>query len=162
MTFQGGVNNAGVIFLIDTDGTGFKKLYDFTNSANGNYPYGSSTISGGKLYGMASSMAPVTQGGVVFSFQDSLTGINELVTNKSISVYPNPSNGKFNVQLSETSSQLSVEVYNVLGEKVLSQLSTVNYPLSIDLVGNPPGVYFYRITDKQGSQIATGKLMIQK
>jgi hypothetical protein len=92
-----------------------------------------------------------------------LLAVNEVKPNMvSAVVYPNPSNGKFNVQLSETSSQLSVEVYNVLGEKVLSQLSTVNYPLSIDLSSQPTGIYLYRVTNKDGAPIASGKLVISR
>jgi uncharacterized repeat protein (TIGR03803 family) len=51
MTEEGGLNSEGVIFSIDTDGNGYKDLLDF-NYTNGEYPYGSLTLSKGKLFGM--------------------------------------------------------------------------------------------------------------
>lgn len=52
MTVLGGVNNVGVIFKIETDGTGYQKLLDFDVS-NGAMPYSSLIISGSVLYGIA-------------------------------------------------------------------------------------------------------------
>jgi len=79
----------------------------------------------------------------------------------SFDVYPNPSNGVFTLQ--DKSYELrakSMEVYNVLGEKVYSQLSIVNSQLSINLSRQPSGIYLYRITDDSGKLLDTGKLIV--
>ena len=52
MTNYGGANDNGNIFKIETDGTGFQVLYDFSGSNDGAYPYGSLAVSGSTLYGM--------------------------------------------------------------------------------------------------------------
>ena len=90
------------------------------------------------------------------------TGISTIVNNSSLNIYPNPSNGVFTFQASIVTSQLSVVIYNLLGEKVYSKLSIVNSPLSIDLRNLPNGIYLYRVIKKDGSLLGDGKLIIQK
>ena len=51
MTTGGGTNNAGTVFSLKTDGTGFQSLFSF--SATNGSPFGSLTVSGSTLYGMA-------------------------------------------------------------------------------------------------------------
>ncbi|MGP8214295.1 MAG: choice-of-anchor tandem repeat GloVer-containing protein [Bacteroidia bacterium] len=48
---QGGVNDYGLIFSINPDGSGYKDMFDFDGS-NGSYPLGSLTLYGSLLYGM--------------------------------------------------------------------------------------------------------------
>jgi uncharacterized repeat protein (TIGR03803 family) len=50
----GGSSGAGTIFAINTDGTGFTNLYNFTNVINGGYPIAGLILSGNTLYGTAS------------------------------------------------------------------------------------------------------------
>ena len=52
MTIYAGANAKGVIFRINTDGSGFTKLFDFDGTNSGANPYGSLVVSGTKLYGM--------------------------------------------------------------------------------------------------------------
>ncbi|MBI5684959.1 MAG: hypothetical protein HZC54_07750 [Verrucomicrobia bacterium] len=53
MTYKGGGNDKGVIFKINTDGTGYANLHTFgSNDDDGASPYGSLTLSGSTLYGM--------------------------------------------------------------------------------------------------------------
>jgi uncharacterized repeat protein (TIGR03803 family) len=53
MTEEGGKDDEGNIFSIDTNGAHYKDLWDFdVISDDGRYPYGSVTLSGNKLYGM--------------------------------------------------------------------------------------------------------------
>lgn len=97
-------------------------------------------------------------------------GINE-IGNKNIEVtaYPNPGNGVFNLTLhhpalapGETGSQ-TIEVYNMLGEKVHSNPFTIhNSQFTIDLSNQPNGIYLYRVLDETGHLIGEGKLEIQK
>ncbi len=52
MTYSGGLNHLGVLFKININGTGFKRLVDFDGINKGSYPIGSLTLSGNQLYGM--------------------------------------------------------------------------------------------------------------
>ena len=90
-----------------------------------------------------------------------ITGIGKIAGNNNISVYPNPSNGKFSVELKVNSEKLKVEIYNVLGEKIYSQYSLPNTQYQIDLSKEPSGIYFYRVTTGKGELIGNGKLIIQ-
>jgi len=78
-----------------------------------------------------------------------------------IKVYPNPSKGKFTVKPTVVSGQCSVEIYNVLGEKIRSfEVSGQNN--EIDLSNQTNGVYLYRVVAENGELVGEGKLIIQK
>ncbi len=168
MTFDGGQYTEGLLFSLDTNGNNFKDLYDL-NSAKGNLPYGSFTLSGHELYGMTSAGGAYTEG-VIFGCDTAggLTGINNLIAaTGSVNVYPNPSNGVFTVQMENgkwkmENEKATIEVYNLLGERKYSQFSILNSQLLLDLSSNPDGVYLYRITATDGELIGEGKLIIQK
>ncbi len=52
----GGVSGYGTIFMVQTDGTGYKLLHEFPdNAAEGRYPIGSLILCGSTLFGMAQS-----------------------------------------------------------------------------------------------------------
>jgi len=163
MTNYGGTSSLCLIFSIDTDRTGFKDLFDF-NTSKGAYPAGSLTLSGNTFYG-TTSYGGSHFDGVVFKLQDTsiVTSSNKLTpTPASINVYPNPSGGTFTFQTSVVRGQLSVEVYNVLGEKVYSQSTIDKAQWTVNLTSQPDGVYFYRIISNTGSLIQSGKLLIEK
>jgi hypothetical protein len=90
------------------------------------------------------------------------TGIDVMGNSSSITVYPNPNNGSFTMLImnGEVGARM-VEIYNVLGEKVYSQLTTQSTN-SIDLSSKAGGVYFYRILTESGAVLGEGKLVILK
>lgn len=94
------------------------------------------------------------------------TGVNEMNDeSENVKVYPNPSGGMFTLAFSHpelVSGTQTIEVYNVLGEKVYSQLSIINYPLLINLNGQTNGVYLYRVISETGEMIGEGKIVIEK
>lgn len=66
MTYQGGANNNGCVFSIDTNGSHYKDILDF-NGSNGKYPYyGKLVFSGGILYGMTGA-GGANNDGCIFS-----------------------------------------------------------------------------------------------
>ena len=98
------------------------------------------------------------------------TGSGQLaVGSGQLIVYPNPNNGVFTVESSVVSlsgesqgSPWSVEIYNVLGEKVYSQSTNHQSQFTINLSDKPSGIYLYRVTKDDGSLIGEGKIVIQK
>jgi photosystem II stability/assembly factor-like uncharacterized protein len=83
-------------------------------------------------------------------------GIEENSLNKSISVYPNPTNGKFCIDLKEPKSKMEVEIYNVLGQKIYESLTQT--PLSTNEINFDPqskGVYLIKINDGETSYTET-------
>ncbi|HXB12270.1 MAG TPA: T9SS type A sorting domain-containing protein [Bacteroidia bacterium] len=89
---------------------------------------------------------------------------NAIAENNEVSVSPNPSNGLFQFKYAIVSGQSSVEIYNVLGEKIYSSTlpQTPRGALNIDLSSQPSGVYMYRLLNEAGALIGSGKLVIQK
>ena len=84
-----------------------------------------------------------------------------------ILLYPNPSKGIFNFQLQGTNQKASIEVYNMLGEKVYQ--APLNPPIgetsettiSLPNVEGGAGIYLYRIISEKGEAIVSGKLVIE-
>jgi len=91
------------------------------------------------------------------------TGISEIQNADVFHIYPNPSNGMFTfIIASEAKQSLSmIEIYNVLGEKVYSRSAQMDGK-SINLSGQPNGVYFYRVISENGELFGEGELVIQK
>jgi N-acetylneuraminic acid mutarotase len=76
------------------------------------------------------------------------SGINSAANStEGILIYPNPFNDIINVNGIENGSL--VEVYTILGEKIIS--TKANDFTSIDLGGQPNGIYFLKITSEKGS-----------
>jgi uncharacterized repeat protein (TIGR03803 family) len=166
MTQVGGTDGDGIIFSIDTNGSGYTPLEVF-NGTLGADPWGSLTIFGDALFGMTNMGGDAdTNYGVIFGYRIPSLGINKLTTNSgAINVYPNPNNGIFTIALSHTelvsASQTSVEIYNVMGERVKSEELRAKSE-EVDLSNQPNGVYFYRVLSENGGLIGDGKLIIQK
>ncbi len=74
-----------------------------------------------------------------------------------ISIFPNPTSGILNINATEVNS--SVEVFNVIGEKVYSN-TLVKGSNSLDLSGLSNGSYFVKMNSN--NQIITKKVIISK
>ena len=87
------------------------------------------------------------------------TGINK-VQNATLSIYPNPSNGKYFVNISDAKdvSKLTIEVTNLLGESIYKSL-ILNPKSELDLSNQANGVYFVRIIG--GEQSLNKKIVKQ-
>ena len=51
MTHEGGIDGAGTVFMVNTDGKDFDVLYSFTNSPDGAYPSSELLLKNGVFYG---------------------------------------------------------------------------------------------------------------
>jgi uncharacterized repeat protein (TIGR03803 family) len=67
MTEEGGPDNLGTVFRINTDGTGYTVLHNFANSTDdGHLPFGALTALGSTLFGTTSQGGHNSNGGTVF------------------------------------------------------------------------------------------------
>ena len=87
--------------------------------------------------------------------------------NNPIKIFPNPNNGNFTLALSNPDSyrdkDCTVEIYNVLGEKVYTEtLHSVQGDKHIDISSQPSGIYFYRVLEQNGDLVGSGKMVIDK
>ena len=86
-----------------------------------------------------------------------VTEVNKLSNSSNISIFPNPTNGKFTTNSEEKIS--AIEIENVLGEKIYP--SSINLNKSeIDLISQPNGVYFISIKTENG--VINKKIIMNK
>lgn len=92
-------------------------------------------------------------------YSQMLNAINQpaLLPN-TINIFPNPGNGRFQISIEDNSSNLEMDIFTVLGQKVFSKKSLSNNDL-IDL-GNSKGIFIYTIKDDY-EIIHKGKLIIK-
>ena len=64
-TILGGTNSVGMIFAVNTNGTGFTSLYSFGLPPDGHYPEAGLVLSGSTLYGTTYT-GGITNGGTIF------------------------------------------------------------------------------------------------
>lgn len=87
-------------------------------------------------------------GGVNFVAETKLSSLG-------LNIYPNPSKGVFNIELKDIGKNASLEVFNTMGTRVISQ----PYKSEIDLSSQPKGVYFIKVTDKE--RMNTSKIIVE-
>ncbi len=86
----------------------------------------------------------------------------KISTASTISLYPNPSSGQFYVDVvTEGTSDVLLNVYNVVGQKVLSQNDFVDKSkqISLDLSSQPKGIYMVEI--RTNFETRTEKVILQ-
>jgi trimeric autotransporter adhesin len=93
----------------------------------------------------------------------SSAGVNQLsAINNRLSIYPNPSSGQFTINLNSSQNHYTIEVYNVMGEKIYQSVN--KSPLGdlgvIDLSAQPAGIYFIYL--KSEEEIEVGKIITTK
>jgi hypothetical protein len=85
----------------------------------------------------------------------SATGIVSANNNSTFTIYPNPANDYFMVD--RTSANSEIELYDVLGNKIWTQLLQTGNT-KIDLSGFNRGMYFFKIISGDRA-FQTGKLI---
>jgi len=84
MTSGGGANYRGVVFSINTDGSGYKDLWDFNDTTNyignstGEYPLGALLLLRGRLYGMT-QLGGYGNDGLIFSIDTAGGGFKDIL-----------------------------------------------------------------------------------
>jgi len=77
----------------------------------------------------------------------------------SVTLYPNPNNGSFTIDMKNIQGEQNLVVYNVLGQSVYtSTLRTASTTINLQ---QAPGVYFFRILSVNGKTLSEGKLIIK-
>jgi len=106
-----------------------------------------------------------TQGSNVFKdtviVHVSGAGINQNKNKVEVNLYPNPNNGSFTINYAGTGKQLMVEVYNVMGQQVLSQQYNVANNSNIPVNGLSEGVYFVKM-NVDNVPVKTEKIIVTK
>jgi len=64
---------------------------------------------------------------------------------ENLVIYPNPSEGLFNLNLKRAFSNIKVSVHNLFGQSILDKELNSTDTISLDLSDKPTGVYFVKI-----------------
>ena len=84
---------------------------------------------------------------------------------KLFDVYPNPSRGKIQLKITNqqlaTSNEYTIEVYNLIGEKVYStnDKPQTSNTFDIDISNSPKGMYFIKMRD--GENFYSEKIVLE-
>lgn len=89
----------------------------------------------------------------------STVGINELLTDKSFLIFPNPSSGNFNISFEGTIMKGNVEILNTMGGKVFTESIFNESTKEIALKNISSGIYFVKVFD--GEKTYCKKLIVQ-
>jgi hypothetical protein len=97
-------------------------------------------------------------------YSANVSGVSDEQMNKEVSVYPNPSNGIFNLQTASfASDKATISVYNLLGETV-QQLPasriTPNQEIKLDLSKLTRGAYIVKI--QADDKVLTRQVLLEK
>ena len=99
-----------------------------------------------------------TSYGADSSFTTTTVGIKENDANK-IGIYPNPSNGKFTINVEKFNTG-EIRIYTMVGSLILSQeINKANN--EFDLSGNGKGMYFIQYINSKSGKSWTEKLIIK-
>lgn len=88
--------------------------------------------------------------------------VNDLVVDNLFSIYPNPNNGEFSIQVNSSSSNnILVEVYDLRGRLILNKSynNSGNLNEKLNLGNVQSGIYLVNVND--GSRKSTKKIVIQ-
>jgi len=76
------------------------------------------------------------------------TGINDVIDNEPIQVYPNPTSGKVQIKFSSApKADTWITVIDIYG-KIILKLKAESRDENLNLSGNSPGLYFIKIDQK--------------
>jgi|AntAceMinimDraft_17_1070374.scaffolds.fasta_scaffold09573_3 hypothetical protein len=102
-----------------------------------------------------------TSGGYYFYNEPTTIGIDNLLINVQITVYPNPAKDRLTVQLSncDFSKEIKLTIINNLGQTI-KQIQIFNALTSIELDNFTHGLYFYQLQNNQ-TILKTGKVIIE-
>ena len=93
-TSDGGSNSLGTVFKLNTNGTGFATIWQFTNSPDGAYPYAGLLANSNTLYG-TTFLGGSNAGGTVFRLNTNGTGFSVLRHLSSIGAPAENSDGAY-------------------------------------------------------------------
>ncbi len=106
---------------------------------------------------------PIYLFGLTFtSFAQNKTASSSAVSAKLIKFYPNPANAAINFEFIQGyDKSLSLQLYNFMGKKVM-EVNVVNALTNVSLNNFYRGVYIFRLTNKNGAVVDSGKFQVVK
>lgn len=80
-------------------------------------------------------------------FSETTNDIKAPQSNSNFAIYPNPNKGQFTIELNNTATESTIEIYDLMGKKVWSKISPEN-KLEIDISNQPKGIYLVKVVNE--------------
>jgi hypothetical protein len=112
-------------------------------------------------YSNITATVPVTFFGtasVSCTFSPCITSIDKTSEGKNIGIFPNPSLGKYKIEIEGVNAPCFIEVFDALGTIIKRQQFDKSDPF-LDISDQPKGVYFIRVSSG-GKEIFRDKLIL--
>lgn len=97
-------------------------------------------------------------------FNVSGLGINDMMLNNNINLFPNPTKGDFNLQFTQANGNYTVNVMNALGQVVANRNITVNgntQTIEFNGLNLDKGIYSVSVLDTDNGAVANQKIVVQ-
>ncbi len=82
-------------------------------------------------------------------------GMNKEKPGEAITVYPNPSGGKFTIKVAEQEKPFHINIYNLVGEMIFHWESgnSLQASFEADLSRRPEGIYFVELDTEKANVV---------
>ncbi len=88
---------------------------------------------------------------------DSVLSVKELTLQDDFKIFPNPSNGFFNIEVDDKNKNYLINVLDISGRLILK--STFKNNTVVNISNNQKGLYFLKIQDKETGAFAVKKII---
>lgn len=92
--------------------------------------------------------------------QDEPSSTRALLQRDSLSIFPNPTQGGFQVDLGEDYQRILVKITNIEGKQVFERRYQNQRRFRIEMPGQPPGVYFVEVVTEREALV--GRLIVKE
>ncbi|MDA9279424.1 right-handed parallel beta-helix repeat-containing protein [Schleiferiaceae bacterium] len=140
-----------------TSGTsGADSIYvEFSNGTSSNDTSGTVTYNANNAGETVTVIAfgPCSSDTATFTFDVNQISVDEDFLDGTLSIYPNPTRGLFNVEFATASAtDVEISIVNMVGQVISTEVVTVNglYNNQFDLSNESAGVYFIKFTTEDG------------
>ncbi len=136
--------------------TGADSIYvEFSNGTSSNDTSGTVTFTANNAGETVTVIAfgPCSSDTASFTFDVNQISVDEDFLNGTLSIYPNPTRGLFNVEFATaTATNVEISIVNMVGQVISNEVVTVNglYNNQFDLSDESAGVYFIKFTTDEG------------
>jgi len=136
--------------------TGADSIYvEFSNGTSSNDTSGTVTFTANNAGETVTVIAfgPCSSDTATFTFDVNQISVDEDFLNGTLSIYPNPTRGLFNVEFATaTATNVEISIVNMVGQVISNEVVTVNglYNNQFDLSDESAGVYFIKFTTDEG------------
>ena len=99
-------------------------------------------------YDVVSTDADGCEGMATFTVAGNVS-TNDVVKNENVTIFPNPSVGLFNLNMTNATGEFTISVKNVIGQTVFNQIVVASSSLNteLDLTNVEKGIYFINVAN---------------